>query len=207
MIRALAVSLRGVAVVQKATVPIARNFSVSPWLGLKEIRETQDGNTLIIEGVNVKSPREDLVINTQNERGACSLCALGLDVKHTDILIIKQFLDHNAQLFPRNITGLCRWQHRKMKYLIEMATRAGLINQLLPQPVTVPAYQRGWRKFNSYYDESLIPESKSEYALRKNREFEEAYTLAKAEKDAHEEMLRARRAMRSTNGVKPVQLS
>lgn len=122
------------------------------------------------------------------------MCALGLDVKHTDILIIKQFLDHNAKLYPRNITGLCRWQQRKMKYLAEMATRAGLINSLLREPV--PEYQKGWRKFNTYYDEDEIPSSGTEYALQKNREFEEAYRLAKAEKDAHEEMLRKQRQER-----------
>lgn len=83
----------------------------------------------------------------------------------------------------------------------------GLINPLLTQPVTVPDYQRGWRKFNSYYDESEIRESKSEWAIKKRREYEEAYKLAKEEKDAHEEIIRTRRAMRGIKGGSTVQHS
>ncbi|KAJ1529632.1 hypothetical protein ONE63_006396 [Megalurothrips usitatus] len=190
--------LRALNLLRSVGTPVnsfSRTFGVSPWRSLKEIRERQDGDTLIIEAVHVKSPREGHVVKSDNQHGACSLCALGLDVKHTDILIIKQFMDSEAKLYPRKITGLCRWQQRKMRYVIEMAIRAGLVNPLVAsQPI--PAYQRGWRKFNTYFDESEIPPSKSEYAIQKVKEFEEAYQLAKAEKDAHEEMLKTQRERR-----------
>lgn len=196
MLRFLSTPFRNIAVTNKIVKITSQSVCTTPRLLLKEIRQSQEGDTLVFEGVNVPSPRENLIVRSDNEHGACSLCTLGLDVKHTDVLIIKQFMDPKGKLFPRRITGLCRWQQRKMEYLIEMATRAGLINSLLPPDYKIPEYQRGWRPFNSYYIESEIPPSKSEYSLKKKREFEEAYRIAKAEKDAHEEMLRKRRELR-----------
>ncbi|KAK3909588.1 28S ribosomal protein S18a, mitochondrial [Frankliniella fusca] len=194
MLRIVSSSVRNFVSSHHIVKPTYRSLGVSSWLSMKEIRERQEGDTLIFEGVEVKSPRERLLVKSENNHGACPLCALGLDVKHTDILIIKQFIDHDAKLFPRRITGLCRWQQRKMQYLVEMAKRAGLINPLVREPI--PAYQKGWRGYNTYFDENEIPQSKMEYRLQKQREFEEAYRIAKAERDAHEEMLRKQREER-----------
>lgn len=70
-----------------------------------------------------------------------------------------------------------------------------MINPLIAnQPI--PEYQRGWRRFNSYYDESEIPPSKTEKAIQKQREVEKAAQIAIAEREAHEEMLKKKKEER-----------
>jgi len=51
--------------------------------GLISVRESQEGNIRVFEGVNVPSPREPYVVKTEDPHGCCTLCSLGLDVKHT----------------------------------------------------------------------------------------------------------------------------
>lgn len=55
----------------------------------------------------------------------CPLCALGLDVKHTDVLILSQFMRSDGCMLPKRITGLCSKQQKKMSSLVTMAQKAG----------------------------------------------------------------------------------
>lgn len=48
---------------------------------LVTVRETTEGNTLVIEGVMVPEKKEHLYLEAKN--GACPICSAGLDVKHT----------------------------------------------------------------------------------------------------------------------------
>ena len=50
---------------------------------LISVRESQEGNIRVFEGVNVPSPREPYVVKTEDPCGYCTICSLGLDVKHT----------------------------------------------------------------------------------------------------------------------------
>lgn len=59
------------------------------------------------------------------ENNACPLCATGLDVKHTDILILCQFVRSDGCMLPRRITGLCKKQQRRVSTLVTMAQKAG----------------------------------------------------------------------------------
>lgn len=51
--------------------------------GLISVRESQEGNIRVFEGVTIPSPREPYVVKTEDPHGCCTLCSLGLDVKHT----------------------------------------------------------------------------------------------------------------------------
>ncbi|KAK7078062.1 Mitochondrial ribosomal protein S18A, partial [Halocaridina rubra] len=55
---------------------------------------------------------------------ACPLCTLNLDIKHTDVLILSQFLRKDGCLLPRRITGLCNKQQLRLKYLVAMSQKA-----------------------------------------------------------------------------------
>lgn len=46
------------------------------------VKENKEGKILTIEGEIVPSPREPLMVTHQN-KGACSVCSLNLDIKHT----------------------------------------------------------------------------------------------------------------------------
>ncbi|KAB0803607.1 hypothetical protein PPYR_00577 [Photinus pyralis] len=138
----------------KAAFPL-RTLSLFPKLQLKEIQEVQEGKSLIIKGVNVPSGREPFLLETENE--LCPICSSGLEVKHTDVLIISQFVRSDGCMLPRRVTGLCRRQQKRMSILVAMAQKAGLMPNLTPATSKKDPKKRfGWKRYNKYFDESTI---------------------------------------------------
>ncbi|CAG2057088.1 unnamed protein product, partial [Timema podura] len=96
------------------------------------VRESHQGKVLTIEGVLVPSPREQYLVRTEHE-GVCSLCSIGVDVKHTDVLILSQFLRADGCMLPRRITGLCKNQQKRISILVQMAQKAETCKRVLKQ--------------------------------------------------------------------------
>ncbi|KYN32769.1 28S ribosomal protein S18a, mitochondrial [Trachymyrmex septentrionalis] len=128
-----------------------RSISLSAITHLKQIIKKKEDNVLTIEAITVPHKKEHLLFKL--ESNACSLCATGLDVKHTDVLILNQFLRKNGTVLPRRITGLCKIQQNKVTTLVTMAKRAGLLPDRLPKEVMAT---EKWRKYNTYFDENTI---------------------------------------------------
>ncbi|XP_014205888.1 39S ribosomal protein S18a, mitochondrial [Copidosoma floridanum] len=126
-----------------------RSISLSAARNLKEIRETKIGNTTIVEAVYVPQEKENLFLKPKGN-GACSLCSTNVDLKYTDVLILKQFLRKDGCMLPRRITGLCNIQQKRVGIMVEMARRAGLLGSLKPR------HKRLWKGLNTYYDENTI---------------------------------------------------
>uniref|UniRef100_A0A182QT26 Large ribosomal subunit protein mL66 n=1 Tax=Anopheles farauti TaxID=69004 RepID=A0A182QT26_9DIPT len=146
----------------KITSNVFRNFSLSSVNQLKEIKEVTVNNTLVIKGEYVPSPRQDTLIpqlveaRKKGER-FCPQCTLGLDVKHTDVLILSQYVRSDGCMLPRRITGLCKRQQRRMGALVTMAQKAGLMPNLTPAASKKDPKQRyQWKKYNKYFDEETI---------------------------------------------------
>lgn len=89
-----------------------------------------------MEAVTAASPRTELLVRaekikelapivTDTNAKPCYMCALGLDVKHTDVLILSQFVRTDGCMLPRRITGLCRRQQKKIGKMVSMAQKAG----------------------------------------------------------------------------------
>ncbi|KAH8265333.1 hypothetical protein KR038_004318 [Drosophila bunnanda] len=130
--------------------------TTSPRL-IKEIQEKQESNVKIFEGVNVESPRAELMLKSACQSNFCPECTLGLDIKHTDVLILSQYVRSDGCMLPRRITGLCHRQQKKMGTLVTMAQKAGLMPNLAPAwSKKDPKKRFGWRKFNKYFIESTI---------------------------------------------------
>uniref|UniRef100_A0A182NA66 Large ribosomal subunit protein mL66 n=1 Tax=Anopheles dirus TaxID=7168 RepID=A0A182NA66_9DIPT len=111
-------------------------------------------DTLVIKGEYVPSPRRDTLIpqlveaRNKGER-FCPQCTLGLDVKHTDVLILSQYVRSDGCMLPRRITGLCKRQQRRMGALVTMAQKAGLMPNLNPAKSKKDPKQRyQWKKYN-----------------------------------------------------------
>ncbi|XP_022913831.1 large ribosomal subunit protein mL66 [Onthophagus taurus] len=133
-----------------------RYFSLFPRLQLKEVFEEEKGNETIISAKYVDSPREKYLLKPEHS-GACALCSSGLDVKHTDVLILSQFVRSDGCMLPRRVTGLCRKQQRKISALVTMAQKSGLMPNLAPSySKKDPTKRFGWKKYNKYFDESTI---------------------------------------------------
>ncbi|ENN70789.1 hypothetical protein D910_03651 [Dendroctonus ponderosae] len=101
-----------------------RNIALSSVLGIKEIKQVQNDKELVIYGEIQPSPREPYLL--KNEDHCCPICASGLDVKHTDVLILSQFVRSDGCMLPKRITGLCKSQQKRMGSLVTMAQKAGM---------------------------------------------------------------------------------
>ncbi|OWR46704.1 hypothetical protein KGM_207701 [Danaus plexippus plexippus] len=162
----------GVSFLKNAVLSTSvRTLSLTNKLNLKELQERKEGSTLVVEGVNVPSPRTELLIRAENikdlvqpegtPKETCYMCALGLDVKHTDVLILSQFVRSDGCMLPRRITGLCRRQQKKIGKMVSMAQKAGLMINLTPSFCKKdPKKRYGFKKFNSYFDETTIFQKK-----------------------------------------------
>ncbi|GLH13796.1 Uncharacterized protein GBIM_18292 [Gryllus bimaculatus] len=137
---------------------------------LKEIKETKEGKILVVEGVNVSSPREPYLIKVpQGDDKPCPVCSLGLEVKHTDVLILSQFVRPDGCMLPQRITGLCIAQQRRIGTLVTMAQKAGLMPNLAPDfSKKDPKKRYKWKKCNTYFDEKTISVARPKY-LRKRK--------------------------------------
>ncbi|RZC34518.1 Ribosomal S18 domain containing protein [Asbolus verrucosus] len=134
----------------------SRAFSLCPRLQLKQLEEAQEGKTLVISAKIIPSEREPYVLK-KDHSSACPVCASGLDIKHTDVLILSQFVRTDGCMLPRRITGLCNKQQKRMSILVAMAHKAGLMPNLNPSySKKDPKRRYQWKKFNKYFDESTI---------------------------------------------------
>ncbi|XP_049873813.1 28S ribosomal protein S18a, mitochondrial [Pectinophora gossypiella] len=143
-----------------------RAISTTVPLNLREIRERKEGSTVIVEGVSVPSPRTEILVRTdklaanltdENGKPPCYMCSLGLDVKHTDVMILSQFVRSDGCMLPRRITGLCRRQQKKIGKMVSMAQKAGLMINMTPSNCKGdPTKRKDHKKFNTYYDEKTI---------------------------------------------------
>ncbi|XP_044744602.1 28S ribosomal protein S18a, mitochondrial [Coccinella septempunctata] len=122
---------------------------------LKQIITEEKGNSIVISGKIIDSERKPFHLKCEN--GVCPLCATGLNVKHTDVLILSQFVRSDGCMLPRRVTGLCTKQQRRVSSLVTMAHKAGLMPNLNPDKSKKDPQQRfEWKKFNKYFDETTI---------------------------------------------------
>lgn len=93
----------------------------------KTVQVTEEQNSLVISGEYVKSPRVDSLLRDASDvKKFCPKCSLGLDVKHTDVLILSQYLRSDGCMLPRRVTGLCKVQQKRMGKLVTMSQKAGM---------------------------------------------------------------------------------
>ena len=108
------------------------------------------------------APREHMLIKEVTEcknQGTqfCPVCTLGLDIKHTDVLILSQYVRSDGCMLPRRITGLCKKQQKRIGTLVRMAHKSGLMPNLGPRNSQKDPKKRfAWKKFNKYFDENTI---------------------------------------------------
>ncbi|XP_068895042.1 large ribosomal subunit protein mL66 [Tenebrio molitor] len=151
--------LRGLGVIKNCATDFRlqfRTFSLFPKLRLKQIEEVQKEKNLTISAKIVPSGRESYLLSNKH-LDVCPACASGLQIKHTDVLILSQFVRSDGCMLPRRITGLCKIQQKKMSSLVTMAQKAGLMANLKPENSKKdPKKRPKWKKFNKYFDESTI---------------------------------------------------
>ncbi|KAH8359737.1 hypothetical protein KR093_008627 [Drosophila rubida] len=153
----MATLLKAATTTLRSTFWQARSITTTPALLIKEIHEKTENNARVYEGVNVVSSRSEKMLKPACDSTFCPECTLGLDIKHTDVLILSQYVRSDGCMLPRRITRLCHRQQKKMGTLVTMAQKAGLMPNLAPAwSKKDPKKRFGWRKYNKYFLESTI---------------------------------------------------
>lgn len=127
---------------------------------------------MVIRADILSSDRVPYLIENKNP-SVCPVCASGLDIKHTDVLILSQFVRRDGCMLPRRVTGLCKKQQKRVGTLVTMAHKAGkyfisdllyvltkylgLMPNLKPDNSHKdPKKRYQWKQHNKYFDESTI---------------------------------------------------
>lgn len=126
------------------------------------MEQDEKKQTITIKGSFVPSPNEsqlvkELVDCKKSGKLFCPECTLGLEIKHTDVLILSQYVRPDGCMYPKRVTGLCKRQQKRIGTMVTMAQKAGLMINLTPGYCKKDPKQRfGDKKFNKYYYESTI---------------------------------------------------
>ncbi|XP_040581351.1 large ribosomal subunit protein mL66 [Lepeophtheirus salmonis] len=129
--------------------------------GLKEIKvcNNKEKNTRTIEGVFMDSSRKAKLLElpqacgNENCHPFCKFSE-SHNVKHTDVLILNQFVDSRGKMLNRIDTGLCNRQYLRLLKLIKMSQKAGIMDD--PKNYYVKNDNNPWDKNNTYWDERTI---------------------------------------------------
>jgi small subunit ribosomal protein S18 len=115
-----------------------------------------------VRGKTIKSGREELLVPEVSEcekNGVrfCPECTLGLDIKHTDVLILAQYIRPDGCMLPRRVTNLCKRQQKRIGTMVTMAHKAGLLTGFKPEGCkNEPTKRKNHKKFNTYFYEHTI---------------------------------------------------
>ncbi|TGZ48845.1 hypothetical protein CRM22_010960 [Opisthorchis felineus] len=125
----------------------------------KEIRYSVEGNRTTIEGVHVPSERSGKVLcldGLGDPRDTDPISRLDLNLTHTDVRILSQFLRPDGTILPRKISGISLHSQLLVELLIERARKSGLLPVSI-KPSGEHVYQeRGRHRFNVYYASDVI---------------------------------------------------
>lgn len=111
------------------------------------VQVAQQKDVLTISGEFIESPRHPMLLKElkdlktkSNGKIFCPKCTLGLDIKHTDVLILSQYIRSDGCMLPRRITGLCKVQQKRIGTLVTMAQKSGKIEKLIPNRMNCKIY-------------------------------------------------------------------
>ncbi|XP_015276970.1 PREDICTED: 28S ribosomal protein S18a, mitochondrial [Gekko japonicus] len=132
-------------------------WAKAPSRGLRQVVETTEGSTTIIEGKVLEDVEAPV---PPNPSGQCPICRWNLKHKYTyeDVLLLSQFIRSDGCMLPRRITGLCYKEHKKITVCVQMAHRAGLLpNHKPPLPEGVLPRKKLNRYLTRFSDVSVKP--------------------------------------------------
>jgi len=91
----------------------ARLLSTSPNMLIKDIKHTEEGNKIVVEGIKVSETSANTALTASgcgsgqaNCHPFCNSPIVG-QVKHTDVLILDQFVDSKGQMYSQEDLEIC----------------------------------------------------------------------------------------------------
>lgn len=144
---------------QSTLLIVRRALSTTLVRNKKEIVCTTDNNVTTVEGVYVPSEREGKVVCLDgfgDPRDTDPISRLGLNIRHTDVRILFQFLRPDGSIIPRTISGVSLRTQRHLEMMIERAKKAGLLPINITDDGKHVYVERSRHQFNVYYDSDMI---------------------------------------------------
>nr|CAH8822946.1 unnamed protein product [Trichobilharzia regenti] len=138
---------------------LSRFFSCSLVRNKKEVKYTVNKNVTTVEGVIVPSERKGKVVCLDgfgDPRDTDPITRLGLQIRHTDVRILSQFLRPDGSVIPRSVSGISLRSQKHIELMIERARKAGLLPIRIEPDGTHVYEERGRHRFNVYYDSEMI---------------------------------------------------
>lgn len=129
---------------------------------LVDVVRDEQKQSITIESKIVASPNESLLVKEladckKDGKQFCPECTLGLNITHTDVLILSQYVRPDGCMLPRRVTGLCKRQQKRIRAMVTMAQKAGLMMNLTPYwSKKDPKKRYGLKAFNTYFYEETI---------------------------------------------------
>jgi len=134
----------------------SRHLSLTPAV-FKEIRHTETDKKIVVEGVMPRTEANTAVKCCGGGQHECHpFCKSPIvdKVKHTDVLILDQFLDSKGEMYSKEDLKICNRQWSRLHKLAQMSQRAGL----MPGKEFYCSEYRNtkWGSQNCYWDENTI---------------------------------------------------
>uniref|UniRef100_A0A0R3RQH1 28S ribosomal protein S18a, mitochondrial n=1 Tax=Elaeophora elaphi TaxID=1147741 RepID=A0A0R3RQH1_9BILA len=127
----------------------SRQFVTSLAVFKKKIDAKVQGDTTIVEVVDVPDIDDRRVLEHSPE--TCTLCTCNVPVKirYSDVLILEQFMREDGTVLPQQLTGLCKKQQQRIERCVMQAHWAGLF----PDKTTADFDRSGYKRFARYWDD------------------------------------------------------
>ncbi|KAI6241572.1 Protein CBR-MRPS-18A [Aphelenchoides fujianensis] len=101
--------------------------------------------------VDAEEPKAERVFKKNTDGCALCTCDIPVKISYRDVLILEQFMRVDGTVLPKQLTGLCTKQQRRVERCVMQAHWAGLFPDR-----TDPALDRaGYRRFNRYWEDDL----------------------------------------------------
>ncbi|VDD87753.1 unnamed protein product [Enterobius vermicularis] len=110
-----------------------------------------EGNTTIVQVVKVPEDESKKVLEHNDEQCSFCTCTLPTKVKYSDVLILEQFMREDGTVLPKQVTGLCSKQQRRIERCVMQAHWAGLF----PDRTVADFDRAGYKRFNRYWDDDM----------------------------------------------------
>jgi len=135
-----------------------RLFTNSPCLMLKDIVHTETDGKIVVEGVPKPADTKTATLNTcgGGQAGCHPFCKSPIvtQVKHTDVLILDQFVDSKGQMYSEEELNICKRQWVRLHKLVQMCQRSGLMPG--KEFYCADIRKTKWGSQNCYWDDKTI---------------------------------------------------
>ncbi|KAM3723530.1 28S ribosomal protein S18a [Dirofilaria immitis] len=128
-----------------------RQFATTFAVFKKKIDMKLDGDTTIVEVVDVPDVDNRKLLEHSPE--TCTLCTCNIPVKvrYSDVLILEQFMREDGSVLPQALTGLCKKQQQRIERCVMQAHWAGLF----PDRTIADFDRSGYKRFARYWNDDI----------------------------------------------------